>query len=471
MLRDNLTSAFAVGLASRLFVQLFALVQIMLASRFLGLAEFGSYALAWACAAIFTAFIFTGYFQAFLRSQKPDEDRNTIFGAMFAVGITALFLLLLAGALIGDHQPLTSHFFIAIAALPLIDSVSAWNEVHLMRKGRIRTISVNSAVSEAAATIVLTIGLLGGLGPMSLVMARYTASVVNVSFSAIFVRRFPVPSFDLSVLRRGKRTALPLWMSTGAAMLTNYGVDLILGVFLNPSQVGAYRGGARISQTAGDLVQQPLMILTWSHFSRILGDNRQSLIASAWRTNMSLGTAVAWPLMLCVALLSEELVSVILDVSWLPAAVIVSILSIVRAIRILTSLLEPTLTSFDRQYLQLKIRVFGLAMTFLAILLFGRHSAEQAAMVQVYTATVVAIISLVVMRRILNINIRDLFYTFLPAILLSGACGLFVLITEPIRTSTEPTTGLIITLLGLLLLWGGAASVALSKQILRWPSP
>lgn len=216
-----------------------------------------------------------------------------------------------------------------------------------MREGRIRTISVNSAVSEAAATIVLAIRLFGGLGPMSLVMARYTASVVKMSFSAIFVRRFPVPSFDLSVLRRGKRTALPLWMSTGAAMLTNYGVDLILGVFLNPSQVGAYRGGARISQTAGDLVQQPLMILTWSHFSRILGDNRQSLIVSAWRTNMSLGTAVAWPLILCVALLSEELVSVILDVSWLPAAAIVSILSVVRAIRILTSLLEPTLTSFE----------------------------------------------------------------------------------------------------------------------------
>lgn len=471
MLRATLTSAFAVGMASRLVVQLLALAQIMIASHFIGLAEFGSYAIAWACTAIFSAFVFTGYYQAFLRSETPDEDRHTILGVMFAFAMVTSLVLLAAGMWISEGQNLVARMFLTLAPLPIIEAVYAWNEAHLLREARMRTISLINTASEVMATLVLVFGLYEGFGPMALVAARYAAVGVNVTISTFIVRRFPRPAFNRKVLREGRSTAIPLWISTGAAMLSNYGIDLILGIFLNPTNVGTYRGGARISQTAADSVQQPLTVLTWSRFSRLVAEKRWRLITLAWRVNMSFGTAVAWPLMLCVALLSKELVTVILDATWLATASVISILSVVRAIRILSSLLEPTFTSFNRQGLQLVTRLFGLTFTFLAILAFGRNSAEAAATIQVYASIIVTMITLELSRRVLNISLGNLLRTFVPGLLLSGLCGGFVMATEPLRLALTPAPGLFLTIFGLLVVWSGTVALFLWKGFLRWPAP
>lgn len=447
------------------------MAQIMIASRFIGLAEFGSYALAWACTVILSAFLFTGYYQSFLRSDAPDEDRSTIFGVMLVIAVIASLVLLVAGILIGDGQSLVAEIFLALSLLPIIQAFHAWNEAHLLREARMRAISLIATASEAMATIVLILGLYYGMGPMALVAARYAAVGLNVTISTILVKRIPRLSFKRQVLDKGRNTAISMWVSTGAVLLGNYGIDLILGIFLNPSQVGTYRGGARISQTASDLVHQPLTVLTWSRFSRLVAKKHARLIALAWRVNMSFGTCVAWPLMLCVALLSKELVTVFLDETWLPTAAIITILSLVRAIRILTSQLEPTLTSFDRQGLQLTLRLTSVVLTFLAVLTFGRDSAEMAATVQVYSSIVLTIVSLEFMRRVLKITPGKLIQTFVPALLLSGVCGAFVIATEPIRLALAPAPGLFLTLAGLVAVWASAVALALWKGFLRLPTP
>lgn len=471
MLRASLSSAFAVGVSSRLVVQALAMAQIMIASRFIGLAEFGSYALVWACTVILSTFLFTGYYQSFLRSDAPDEDRSTIFGVMLAMAVVSSLILLVAGISVGERQSLVAEIFLALSLLPIIQAFFAWNEAHLLRDARMRAISLIGTASEAMATVVLILGLYDGLGPMALVAARYAAAGLSVTISTMLVRRFPRPAFKREVLGKGRSTAISMWISTGAVMLGNYGVDLILGIFLNPSQVGTYRGGARISQTAADLVQQPLTVLTWSRFSRLAAEKHARLIALAWRVNMSFGACLAWPLMLCVGLLSKELVTVFLDETWLPTASIIAILSIVRAIRILTSQLEPTLTSFDRQGLQLTLRLAGVALTFLAVLTFGRSSAEMAATAQVYSSAVLALVSLEFMRRVLKITPGKLIQTFVPGLLLSGVCGVFVIATEPLRLALAPAPGLFLTLAGLVAVWVGAVALAIWKGFLRLPTP
>lgn len=467
----TLTSAFVVGLASRLAVQLFALVQIMMASRHFGLADFGAYALAWACAMIFASFMYTGYYQALLRSRTPDEDRNTVFSVMLGIGMLASAALLVTGTAIVADQSLTSQICLAFAVLPLMDAVVAWNDVHLLRDARVRTSSLINAAAEALATLVLLIALRQGLGAMSLVLGRYTAVTVQLTLTSAAVRRLPGLALRRDVLRRGWPTAIPLWISSGAGMLTNYGIDLILGAFLNPSQVGAYRGGARISQTAADLIQQPLTILTWSRFSRLDKNGHRHRISAYWRVNMSFAAAAAWPVMLCVGLLAEEIVTVVLDESWLPAAAVIGILSLMRAIRILSMHLEPTLVSFDRQYLLLKIRLFGLALLMAAMFAYGRFGATEAAYAQLFTVAVMAAVSLAAASRIVQITGRDMARTFVPALLISLLCGGLVLGTGGLRASAGPAAGLLLTLLGVAVLWCAAVALSLSKRLLRWPTP
>lgn len=470
-LLSALTSAFAVGLTSRLLVQLFALVQIMMASRHFGLADFGAYALAWACAMIFASFMYTGYYQALLRSKTPDEDRNTIFTVTLAIGALAGLVLLLTGTVIVEYQSLTSRICIAFAVLPLLDAVVAWNDVHLLRDARVRTSSLINAAAEALATLVLLLALREGYGAMALVFGRYAAVGLQFALTCTAVRRLPRLALQMPVLRRGWPTAMPLWISSGAGMLTNYGIDLILGAFLNPSQVGAYRGGARISQTAADLIQQPLTILTWSRFSRLDKTGHRHRIKNYWRVNMSFAAAAGWPVMLCVALMAEEIVTVVLDESWLPAAAVIGILSLVRAIRILSLHLEPTLVNFDQQYLLLKIRLFGLVLLTAAMFLYGRLGAVEAAYAQLATVAVMAVISLTTASHIVKIAPSDILKTFLPALLISLLCGLLILATGTLRAGGSPAAGLFLTLLAVAALWCGSVAVLVSKRLLRWPTP
>ncbi len=470
-LQKTLTSAFVVGMVSRLLIQLFALAQIMMASRYFGLADFGAYALAWACAMIFASFMYTGYYQALLRSRTPDQDRNTVFTVMFLIGALASLVLLATGTLIVETQSLTSRICLAFAVLPLLDAVVAWNDVHLLRAARVRTSSLINAAAEALATVVLLMALREGMGAMSLVLGRYTAVSLQLILTCGAVRRLPGLALRVDVLRQGFPTAVPLWASTGAGMLTNYGIDIILGAFLNPSQVGAYRGGARISQTAADLIQQPLTMLTWSRFSRLDKNGHRHRIRNYWRVNMSFAAVAAWPVMLSVALMAEEIVTVVLDEAWLPAAAVIGILSLMRAIRILSMHLEPTLVSFDRQYLLLRIRLFGLGLLLVAMFLYGRFGAIEAAYAQVITVAVMAVLSLTTAGRILAITTHDMLRTFLPGLIVSVLCGFFVLATDDLRDLVSPTLGLVATLLGLILLWSAAVALALMKKMLRWPTP
>lgn len=466
---NALTSAFSMAILSRVVVQLSALVQIMVASRYFGLSEFGAYALAWACTVIFKTFIYTGYYQALLRSKAPKEDGPVIFGVMCLIAVVSACFSLIVGMLLRDTQPLAAQMFVALAFLPLIDALVAWNEVTLLRQRRMRTTTTTVALAEIGATLALVIVLMQGMGPLALVVARYVGVTLHAVVSTAVVRSWPGLALRTQVLARYWHTAFPLWVGAGAGMLTNYGADLVLGGYLSPQEVGAYRGGARISLTAADLVQQPLTMLSWSRFSRLTSSGRRRGLAQVWRVNLSFGAAVAWPVLTCVALLSTQIVTVVFDETWLPAADVILILCPVFAIRLMSSQLEPTLTSVERGYLQLRIRLFGLGLLILGLLLFGRYGAEAAALTQLATASVIAMIALWATKSVLSLTWGQIFRTFLPGAGLSLLCAGLVMLTEPMREALAPDWGLLLTVLLVACLWACATAAAVRRRLLRLP--
>ncbi|MCB1331894.1 MAG: translocase, partial [Maritimibacter sp.] len=62
----NLKEPYVVGVASRIIGQLISFVSVAVASRYLDLEIFGTYALAWAWVVIGNTFVFTGFYQALL---------------------------------------------------------------------------------------------------------------------------------------------------------------------------------------------------------------------------------------------------------------------------------------------------------------------------------------------------------------------------------------------------------------------
>ncbi len=81
-----LLSPFVIGVMSRMAIQILAFAQIMIAARYIDISGFGTYALGWASCVIFVSLVYTGFYQALLRSPDFDSERHTGFWSMAAIG-------------------------------------------------------------------------------------------------------------------------------------------------------------------------------------------------------------------------------------------------------------------------------------------------------------------------------------------------------------------------------------------------
>lgn len=471
MLR-RLAAPYVVGVASRVVGQAIAFATVAIASKFIDLDGFGTYAFGWALTVIATTFVFTGFYQALLRSQDIERDRNTFFWAMLGVGAVGSLVITGVGFAMGGLATPEGQVILALAPLPFVNVPAAWWEAQLVHDARVRAASLYVLIYESCALLTVIVLLSMGWGVFALVASRVVAVAVGLLQTGLLVRRLPRFEFRRDTLQDSRQTAGPLWGTTSVALLSNYGADLILGALASPSVVGAYRGGARIAMTAADLVMQPLGLLSWSKFTRIEKEGSGvPALRRAWIENMSLAAALMWPMSMAVALLAPLLVVTILDETWLPAASIVSILAVSKSIEFFSNLLEPTMLTTGNAGLQLKIRSAGAVTLVVALFGFGRFGPEAAAYCHLAASVVVGSASLVATSKALEIPVRDMVLTFVPGLTLAAFTYLAVQWSSGLWGSVGTELGLGLTLLKVAVAWLILMVIFLRRRVLVLPTP
>lgn len=237
-----LGSQYVFGVVTRIGGQITAFTLIIVASWHLDLAEFGTYALAWALVVIANAHMFTGFYHAVLRCHDVQNDADTLFWMILALGFVAMVIIAGIGQAAGGMREPVGQVMMAMSPIPLIFALTAWNEALLVQAARIRAASGHVLASECVGLAVALTAFWAGLGLFSLILSRLVWALSGVLFTSAMVRRCPRPRFDPSVAQAALRTALPIWGSVNVTMFSNYGADLVLAVFLSPAAVGAYRG-------------------------------------------------------------------------------------------------------------------------------------------------------------------------------------------------------------------------------------
>ncbi len=467
----TLTSPYTVGVISRILAQLITFVSIMLTSRYVDLASFGSFVLAWTVTVIFTGLIYTGFYQALLRSDAPDHDASSYFWLMGMLALTGTCVSGTIGLIAGGTATETGLAFVLLAPGLLLTFPIAWNEAQLVAAKRLRTASIYALIAQLAMLAATWIALRQGYGIVALIIGDYVASFVALALTFALVRYWPRFEIRRAALRHSMGTVPNLWGTSLLAMFSNYGADLILGAFLNPAATGAYRGGSRITQTISDFVLQPLGMLSWSRFSRLEKQGQLDQLRDSWSDNMSVAGALIWPMMLSLALLAAPMVQVIFEETWLPAASVVVILAASRAIRFLSALLEPTLLCTGQNRKQLQIRLAGAALFLVTLLAFGRLSAEMAATAHLVSSVGIAILATAACNQVLGLSMRDLCVVLLPGAVIALACAALIIATAPLRASMGVAPGLFATIAALILLWSGAMALCLKRGWLRLPQP
>lgn len=468
----SLTEPYVIGVVSRVLGQVIAFVAVAVASRYLVLEVFGIYALAWAGAVIGNTFVFTGLYQALLRSKDFEQDRDTLFWLNGAVGAASAIAIALFGLVVGGAGTAQGAALLALAPIPILIVPTAWWEAQLVRAKRVRAASLYVLVAEACGLLTTIVMLRQGFGIAALIVPRYVSTAVGLVLTGGLVHRLPRLRFRRSTTAQAAKTAIPLWGTTSVHLFQNYGTDIILGVFAQAAMVGAYRGGARIAITASDLVMQPLSVLTWSRFTRLeKEDGGTQTLRVAWIENMAIAAAILWPLSATVALLAEPLVVTVLDETWLPAAGVVVILTVSRSILFFAGLLEPTLMTAGHGRTQFFIRLIGAGSLLLLLVTFASYGAEAASWAHFASSVLVAIVGLHAMVRVLNLSLSDFVRTFLPGFALASVTAAIILGTAVPRQVLGEVSGLVLSLAAVALGWTVLMLFFFRKRILVLPIP
>lgn len=468
----KLKEPYVVGVSARIVGQVISFVSVVIASRYLDLEVFGTFALAWAASVIGNTFVFTGFYQALLRSAEFERDRDPLFWLNSGVGAAFTLGILGVGLIAGGPATAQGFALVALAPIPLLISPAAWWEAQLVREKRVRAASLYVLVSEASGLAVAILMLTRGWQIEALIAARYTAVAVGLLLTGALVRNLPRPRLRRDTTRFARKTALPLWGSSSVIMFTNYGADVILGAFASAAMVGAYRGGARIAITASDLVLQPLTMITWSRFTGIekSGEGKTALQV-AWLRNMGVGAAILWPMNAAVALMAPELVVTILDETWVPVAGIVTILCVSRAIGFGGALLEPVMTTAGKGRTQMVIRLWGGGTLVVLLIGFARYGAEAAAFAHLASSVLVAALSLRAIGATLELSPGRMAASFWPGLVLTGAVVAVVLVTEGPFGALGDVSDLLIRIGAITAAWLALAGVLLQRRVLVLPTP
>jgi O-antigen/teichoic acid export membrane protein len=308
-------------------------VGMVVVSRLLSPREIGIYAIAMAALGIIGIFTTFGIGSFIVReadlSPGTLESAFTV-NAILAVSLsTALFgLSFLAGPLLGATE--AGGVLRVVALGNLLGIIGFRPSTMMQREMQFKTLSI-IAVATTCTQTVATIGFaLGGASYMSPAYASLISGALAVALNVYLGRGHSGFRLSLAGWRPIVTFGLQMMSVSGVAVLTGKLSDILLGRLLGIMALGLY---ARASQLSGNIFDNLYGTATRVMFAQLSKSYREG---GDWRgsylRSFSMITALMWPFLIGLAILSRPAVLLLYGEKWLPAALPLSALLVAQFI-------------------------------------------------------------------------------------------------------------------------------------------
>lgn len=381
----------ASGFAARALSHVATLVLMLCAARYLSPEAFGAYTLGSLAAAFTMLLLYSGVYEHLLRTESLERHAGAAFTVLLGLGV------LLCAAHLLLAEPLARLFrsealagiLRAFAVLPLIGCVSAWREaLYLRDAANLPRYYAILVVRDGSALAVGLALLWAGWGLEALVVSRLWVSLSGMAMWQAVVRRAPRLDLRRAPLREVLAYGSGVAGSRGLGFAASYGVDLVVGLALNPAALGIYRMSSRLVASATDIVGQPMSKLGWVRLSAAARGETE--LMPAWHRLQRLTLLLAWPALAYIALAAPELVALVMGPQWTAVAATSTLLAAGAMLRIATLQLEPLLAVRHRSGLLFATRA-GTTALGIGLALAAMHGGTQAVAVSQVAAAAAAL--------------------------------------------------------------------------------
>jgi len=316
--------------------QMITLVVFIILARLLAPALFGLLATAILIVQGFKSIAFDSIGTAIVRKKAPtDVDYNTGFWLCLGLSAPAFLVLFFLAPYLEEWigAPGLTQVVHGISLMILTSGLSRMHEARLTHELNFRPLAIRSFLSVVAGGAVGIAMALHGYGIESLIAQQLVTSISEFILLWAIVKW--KPSFKVSLASLKEILHYSKYVSTTAATnFANQNSDIFfVTYYLGAAPSGFYATGKRITNTLNIVISTALLRVSLPAFSR-LQDNEDEL-RSTYLHSTALTAMVTAPMFVGLAVLSRDIVLLLLGDKWLPS---VPVMQIITVIGFLTSI-------------------------------------------------------------------------------------------------------------------------------------
>ena len=302
-------------------------------ARILSPAEMGIVAIAMAgfgIMAVFTSFGVGSYVIRDLDLQRETLETAFTVNAVLACILSLLLLLLSLGAGLILGEPRAASVLQVVAISNLLGIVSFRPSTMMQREMRFKRLSLIGVLSSMVSTVSTVALAEAGFSYMSVAYGGFMGAVVTAMVTFAMGRRHAGYRLSLAGWRPMTTFGLQMMSIGGVAVLVGRLCDLILARSLGVAALGLY---ARANSLSGQIFDNLYGTATRVLFVQLSKDLREKgELRTTFVRALKIITALMWPFLAGLALLSRPAMLLIYGEKWLAASAPLSILLVAQII-------------------------------------------------------------------------------------------------------------------------------------------
>lgn len=397
--------------------QALGLAVFVVTSRFVEPKDFGALATALLIVEFSRQILFEPIISSVNSKKNPsDRDYDTAFLLILFLSILFSAAVLLSGKYLDSLFPATrlSYLALPVAFIVLTVGLSKTHEGWFSRQLLFRKLALRSIVSIIASAIVGITMVIHGFGIWGLVAQQITYSIFSMIL--LWVTAQWRPAFRTSWIEVKALLSFSRHVSVNAIMgFVSYQADTAsTAYFLGPSSTGVFNAAKRIGTAINQVMVTPLNRVALPAMAQVGADGDGIRFAYLRAVGVTaLGTAPAFA---GIAVISPDLVSLLLGEKWNAAAPVLSSLSVSFFFTTVSQYNSSVILVCRKPKLQTLITIAGLILGIILILLMIRFGVAGVAIAVALRALLLFPLSSSCAAKLVGCKQRDVMKSLAPGV-------------------------------------------------------
>ena len=365
-----------------------------------------------------------GFGQALIRKQDATPtDFSTIFYLNLSISVLLYIILFFSAPLIASFfsQPQLVNISRVLFLNILFYAIYFVQFVVLYKRMDFSTLALINISSVIISGIFGVILALNGFGVWALVWQQVISQAIRAVLFPILVHWRPIRKFSLQVIKEFWNFSIHLFGSTFLNVIFNQIYPILLGRFYPFQQVGYYAQANKLNETVNTASQQILLSGTYPLLVQIQDDTER--LTRIFRRLTKSVSLLVFPLTIVLIAIAKPLILVLIKEQWLSSVILFQLLLAANIFGPLYSLNISLLNARGESKKTLRIELIKKVFILISVGLCFQYGIISMLIGLIIATYLSYFISIIYIRKILDLKLRSQFSDILPNLVLSIILG------------------------------------------------